>query len=409
MKSRAPALGFIFLTLFLDVLGIGLIIPILPRLVETLDRQGVASGSYVVGWLLALYALMQFLFAPILGALSDWYGRRPVILLALLGGWIDYLLLALAPTLPWFFLGRAINGITGANITAATAYIADITPPERRAGNFGLLGAAFGLGFTLGPPLGGWLGQMDLRLPFYVAAGLTLANWLYGYFILPESLARENRRRFSWTRANPFGSLSALQRYPSVVRFAIVLFLLQMAQTSLRGAWVQYTGYRFGWSPREVGWSLAVVGLGAVVVQGGLARRLIPALGEIRSLWMSQILGILAMLGYGLAPDAWMLYVALVIGSFGGLGERAAQAMVSRRIPPNEQGTVQGALTALASIAYVLGPLIGARTFGWFIQPSAPVFLPGAPFLVGAGFIVLALGCTVVAVRRLAPAPPAAA
>jgi DHA1 family tetracycline resistance protein-like MFS transporter len=266
MSARKPALGFIFITLFLDILGIGLIIPILPKLVTQLQGGDLALASHSVGLLAALYAAMQFVFAPILGSLSDHHGRRPVILGSLFGSGLDYLLLAFAPNLAWFYVGRVISGITGANITAATAYIADVSPPEKRAANFGLIGAAFGLGFIAGPALGGLLGDYGLRLPFLVAAGLTLANWLYGYFVLPESLAPANRREFSWARANPVSSLGALRHHPLVLGLAISFFLSQLANFGLHALWVLYTDHRYGWTAGQVGRSLAVVGIMAAIV-----------------------------------------------------------------------------------------------------------------------------------------------
>ena len=405
MRDRKPALIFIFFTLFLDILGIGLIIPILPKLVEKLQGGDVAAAAHTVGILSALYAAMQFVFAPILGSLSDRYGRRPVILGSLFGSGLDYILLAFAPTLSLFYVGRIVAGITGANITAASAYIADVSPPEKRAANFGIIGAAFGLGFIAGPALGGFLGSKDLRLPFLVAAGLTMANWLYGYFVLPESLAKENRRSFSWGRANPVGSFAALTRYPVVAGLAVTSFLLNLAQFSLHATWVLYTGHRYGWNPGQVGWSLATVGIMAAVVQGGLTRRIIPAIGEKKALTIGLILGAFSMFGYGLATEGWMIYVILVIGSTGGIAGPASQGLISRNVADNEQGAVQGALTSLTSIAGIFGPLIGTSLFGYFISSNAPFQLPGAPFLVGGVITLVAL---FLALRTLAKHPSAA-
>lgn len=391
MKSRPPALAFIFITLFLDVLGLGLIIPILPKLIESFSNNNVSAAATTVGILAGLYALMQFIFAPILGSLSDRYGRRPIILISLFGSACDYLLLAFAPSLPWFFVGRILNGISGANITAATAYIADISPPEKRAANFGIIGAAFGLGFVAGPALGGWLGDHDLRLPFYVASGLTLANWLYGFFVLPESLAPENRRAFSWSRAHPAGSITALRHYPLVLRLAVAIFLITIAQMMLQSTWALYTGFRYEWSPKQVGLSLAFVGLMAALVQGGLARKIIPKLGEQRSMTTGLTLGALAQIGYGFAPRGWMLYPALSIGCLGGIAQPAGQSLISRHVPANEQGAVQGALTSLTSVAGIIGPLIATNLFGWFIGPRAPFPLPGISFFVAALLMFAAL------------------
>ena len=391
MKSRKPALSFIFITLFLDVLGLGLIIPILPKLIESFSDYNVSAAATTVGILAGLYALMQFIFAPILGSLSDRYGRRPIILISLFGSACDYLLLAFAPSLPWFFVGRIINGISGANITAATAYIADISPPEKRAANFGTIGAAFGLGFIAGPALGGVLGDYDLRLPFLIASALTLANWLYGFFVLPESLAAENRRAFSWSRAHPVGSLTALRQYPLVLRLAVAIFLINIAQMMLQSTWALYTGYRYDWSPKSVGLSLAFVGLMAALVQGGLARKLIPKLGERRSMITGLSCSTLAQIGYGLAPRGWMLYPSLTVGCLGGIAQPAGQSLISRSIAANEQGAVQGAITSLTSVAGIIGPLIATNLFGWFIGPNAPFPLPGVSFFLAALLMISAL------------------
>lgn len=403
MSGRKPALGFIFVTLFLDILGIGLIIPILPLLVTELQGGNIALASHSVGLLAALYSAMQFLFAPILGSLSDHHGRRPVMLGSLFGSGLDYLLLGLAPNLVWFYVGRVVAGITGANITAATAYIADVSPPEKRAANFGLIGAAFGLGFIAGPALGGLLGGYGLRVPFFVAAGLTLANWLYGYFVLPESLAPENRRKFSWARANPVSSLTALRHHPLVLGLAVSFFLSNLANFGLHALWVLYTGHRYGWKPSQVGASLAVVGIMAAIVQGGLARRLIPALGEVRSVTIGYLIGAVSFVGYGLAPEGWMIYAILVFGSLGGIGGPAAQGLISRNVAANEQGAIQGALTGLSSVAGFLGPILSTSLFGYFIGPKAPVHLPGVGFFLGALLILAALA---VALRTISRHPP---
>ena len=318
MTSLKPGLALILITLVLDVLGVGLIIPILPRLIESFEGGSVAAASNVYGLLAALYSLMQFLCAPALGSLSDRFGRRPVILTSLLGSGLDYLVLAYAPSLRWFFLARLISGITGANFAAAAAYIADISPPEKRAANFGLIGAAFGVGFILGPALGGVLGNVGLRIPFLVAGGLTLLNWIYGWLILPESLAPENRRAFSWARSNPVGSLLALRRYPMVLGLTGTYFLISLAHQSLPASWVLYTGYRYHWTVGQTGLSLAIVGLMAAIVQGGLTRVIVPRLGEQRAALVGMGIGSLSFLGYGLATQGWMIYVILAFGSLGG-------------------------------------------------------------------------------------------
>lgn len=400
MSARKPALPFIFITLLLDIIGFGLLIPILPRLIQQMEGGNVSAASHMVGWLTSIYAFMQFFFAPVLGSLSDRFGRRPVILISLLGSSVDYLMMAFAPTLPWFFLGRLVNGLSGANITAATAYIADISPPEKRAANFGIIGAAFGLGFILGPALGGWLGEHNLRLPFYTAAALTLVNFLYGCFVLPESLAPENRRNFSWARANPVGSLRALGHYPIVLRLAASLFLVNVAQFMLHSIWALYTGYRYDWSPKQIGWSLAFVGLMAAIVQGGLARKIIPRLGETRSLLIGFVIVALSYFGYALCTQGWMLYPVLGLACLGGIGTPAVQGLISRNTPDNEQGAVQGALTSLASLGQIIAPLLSTRLFGYFITPQAPIHLPGASFLVSGVLTILALVLAERALKR---------
>jgi DHA1 family tetracycline resistance protein-like MFS transporter len=408
MKSRKPAIGFIFLTLVIDILGIGLIIPNLPELVRQFEGGSTSSAAGVYGLLGALYALMQFGFAPVMGSLSDQFGRRPVILASLFGSGVDYLFLAFAPSLGWFFVGRAVSGITGASITAANAYIADITPPEKRAQSFGIIGAAFGLGFIIGPALGGFLGSYSLKLPFIVAACLTLTNWLYGYFVVPESLAPENRRKFSWARANPVGSFSALTRFPVVWGLAGTFFCLYLAHTTLQSTWVLYTSYRYGWSPKQTGASLAVVGLMAAIVQGGLVRVVVPKIGERRAIIFGLSISALNFLCYGLATHGWMIYVVLVAGSIGAVAGPAAQGLISRNIPPDEQGAVQGAMTSMMSACGIIGPPIATGLFGYFIGPTAPIHLPGISFFVGSGLVLTALALAIRSFRRTpAAAEPA--
>lgn len=404
MSTRKPALAFIFVTLFLDVLGIGLIIPILPKLIEQLSGGNVSAASHTFGWLAALYSLMQFGFAPVLGSLSDRFGRRAVILTSLLGSGLDYLLLAFAPTLPWFFLGRIIAGITGANMTAANAYIADVSPPEKRAANFGLVAAAFGLGFIAGPALGGFLGHYNVRLPFLVAAGMTLVNWLYGMFVLPESLPRAQRRAFDWRRANPVGSFVALRRHPELFGLTETYFLISLAHQVFPATWVLYTSYRYDWTPKAVGLSLALVGVMAAIVQGGLARKIIPKLGERRSIVVGLTNATVFLALYGLAWRGWMVYVLLVVGSFGGIAMPALQGLVSRCVPLNEQGAVQGALASLGSLAGILGPLLATGLFGYFISDRAPTHLPGAAFFASSLLVFLGLLLALRAFKKTTPA-----
>lgn len=417
---RKPALGFIFLTLVMDVLGFGLLIPVAPRLVESLLNEGrggtEAEAAPIVALLQSTFFAMSFLFAPALGVLSDRVGRRPVILISLLGSGLDYLAMALSPTIAWLFVTRLINGLTGASFSAASAYVADVTPPERRAAGFGLIGAAFGLGFVIGPIIGGLLGAIDIRLPFYVAGGMALINFLYGYFILPESLAPEHRAPFRLKRANPVGAYFMLGKYPLVLGMAIALFLLNMAQFGLHATWALAMQYRFEWTPIDIGLSLAVVGLTAGFVQGGLAGRIVPALGDRRSLMWGLAVGVLAYVGYGAATHGWMIYTVIVLSSIGAIAQPAAQTLITKEVLANEQGAVQGAIASLASLAGIIGPLIGGATLAYFIKepppfPDAPLNLAGANFYASA--LISALGWLAAAwalrhrgeVREIEPKP----
>jgi DHA1 family tetracycline resistance protein-like MFS transporter len=387
MSKRQPALGFIFVTLLLDIIGIGLIAPIVPKLIEQFLGGNVAEAAWIGGWISAVYAIMQFLFAPILGNLSDRYGRRPIILISLAGAALDYLLLAFAPNLVWLFIGRVIAGITGANISAVSAYIADVSPPEKRAQNFGLIGIAFGLGFIIGPALGGILGSIDLRLPFFVVAGITALNWLYGFFVLPESLEPRNRRAFSWARANPVGSLGLVTRYPIVASLTLSIVFTALAQVGLQTIWAYYTQERYRWEPAQVGWSLAAVGVSAAIVQGGLLRVILPWLGERRSVLVGLGVSAVALVLYGLATEGWMIYVILIVSGLGGIAGPAAQGLISRSVSDQEQGAIQGALSSVQTLTSVVGPLIAASLFQYF----APRGVPGASFFAGAVFSVIGL------------------
>lgn len=388
MPRPKPAVIFIFITLFLDIFGIGVIVPVLPKLVEQMAGGNEASASHYVGWLGALYALMQFVFSPMLGSLSDRFGRRPVILISLFGSGFDYLLMAWAPTLSWLFLGRIISGVAGANFSAGSAYIADVTPPEKRAEGYGMIGAAFGLGFIAGPAVGGLLGVYGLRVPFLVAAGVTLLNWLYGMFVLPESLAKENRRAFSFASANPIKSLASLRRWPMVVGLAGSQFMMNLAHNIYPSLWVLYTGHRYGWNSRAVGLSLCVVGLSSAIVQGGLAGKIIGKIGERRGVITGLCLMAIAMTGYGMATSGWMIYAIIAIGALGGIGGPAEQSLISKAVPADEQGAVQGALNSLASVAGILGPLLWTSVFAVSIKTDGAFYFPGLAF-VGAGLVTL--------------------
>jgi DHA1 family tetracycline resistance protein-like MFS transporter len=401
MSVRRPAVLFIFITLVLDILGIGLIVPVLPKLIQHYQGGDVAAGSFSYGMLAALYALMQFLFAPLIGSVSDRYGRRPVILVSLLGSAIDYFLIAFAPNLIWFAVGRIVAGITAANYAAASAYIADVSPPEKRAANFGLIGAAFGIGFIIGPIVGGGLAAWGVKVPFFVAGGLTLINWAYGWFVLPESLAIENRRAFSWSRSNPVGALFALRRFPALMGLVTCYFIAVLAHQVYPSIWVLYTTYRYGWTELQTGLSLAAVGVMAGMVQGGLTKRVVGWLGEQKTVRYCLTLSIFLYAAYGLATQPWMIYICIVIGSLSGLVTPAVQSLMSQGVPADEQGALQGSLSSLSSVAGVAGPLLCTQLFGFFIGEKAPAILPGAPFFLSSAMMMIALFIAVPALKRI--------
>ncbi len=383
-KDRKAAIGFIFITLLIDVMGWGLIIPVMPELIAQLKNVSINEASPYGAWLLSVYAITQFVFAPVIGNLSDRYGRRPVLLASLTGFGIDYLFLALAPTYGWLFLGRIIAGVTGASFTTASAYIADISTAETRAKNFGMIGAAFGLGFVIGPALGGLLAGLGIRAPFYAAAVLCLLNALYGYFVLPESLSKENRRSFQWKRANPFGSLQLLKRYPAVGGLAISFFLIYLAVQSVQGNWNFFTIYRFNWSEKMVGISLAVVGLLVGAVQGGLTRVVNPRLGNEKSIYVGLLLYTLGLALFAFATEGWMMFAFLVPYCLGGISGPAIQSILAGHVPPSEQGELQGALTSLMSLTTIIGPPLMNNLFYHFTKPGGGIHFPGVAFLVGA-------------------------
>jgi MFS transporter, DHA1 family, tetracycline resistance protein len=378
------AILFIFITLFIDVMGIGIIIPVLPKLIMSLEHCTIGEANVISGYMLTVYSLMQFVFSPVLGALSDRYGRRIVILISLLGFGIDYLFLGFAGSITLLFIGRLIAGITGASFTVAGAYIADVSPPEKRAQNFGIIGAAFGLGFIAGPAIGGMISGFGDRVPFFVAAGLALLNWLYGFFILPESLKPENRRKFEWKRANPVGALVQLIKKPIVARLAIVFFLINLAGQSLPGCWSFYTIDRYGWTENGVGLSLAFVGICVAIVQGGLTRVIIPKLGENRSVYFGIFMAMIGLIGIAFSWEGWMVFAATVPLALGGINGPSLQSIVSKEIPSNEQGELQGFLTSVVSITAVLGPLLFPWLFKSFSAGEYGIVLPGAPYIAAA-------------------------
>jgi DHA1 family tetracycline resistance protein-like MFS transporter len=392
IKNRKAAIGFIFITLLIDVTGLGLIIPVVPKLIEDLMHTTNISKVALIGGLLTFsYAIMQFLFAPVLGNLSDKYGRRPILLFSLLGFGLDYLLLAFAPSIGWLFVGRIIAGITGASMTTASAYIADISTPETRAQNFGMIGAAFGLGFIVGPMIGGLLGEMGPRIPFLVAAGLALLNAAYGYFVLPESLDVSNRRAFDWKRANPISSLKNLSRFPAVAGLIISFFLIYVASHAVQSNWSYFNIEKFKWSPKMIGISLAVVGVLVSLVQGVLVRFVNPKIGNEKSVYLGLGLYTIGLVLFGLASQSWMMFAFLIPYCLGGISGPGLQAIISGSVPANEQGELQGSLTSIISITSIIGPLVMSNLFAFFTGPIAPFYFPGAPFMLAA--LLMLLSC----------------
>lgn len=398
MSKRTPAVGFIFITLLIDVTGFGIIIPVIPALIQELIGGNLSQAATYGGWLMFAYAIVQFFFSPIIGNLSDRFGRRPVLLLSLLAFSIDYVITALAPTIGWLFLGRILAGVTGASMTTAMAYIADVSPPEKRAQNFGLVGAAFGLGFIIGPVIGGLLGQFGSRAPFIAAAILAFLNFLYGYFILPESLKPENRRTFEWKRANPVGSLLHFKKYPVILGLVASLVLLYIAAHSTQSTWSYFTMERFGWNEAWVGYSLGAVGLMVAIVQGGLIRIINPWLGQKNSVYIGLLLYAIGFFLFAFATQGWMMFAFLVPYCLGGIAGPAMQGIMSSQVPSNEQGELQGALTSLISVTTIIGPPFMTNLFAYFTGHNAPFYFPGAAFFAGA---VLTIISTFLAMRSL--------
>jgi DHA1 family tetracycline resistance protein-like MFS transporter len=392
MSPRKPAVIFIFVTIVLDMLALGMIIPVLPRLVVDFVGGDTAHGATLYGLFGTAWALMQFVFSPVLGALSDRYGRRRVILISNIGLGLDYIFMALAPSLVWLFIGRLISGITSASISTSYAYIADVTPVDKRAAAFGLLGAAFGLGFILGPGLGGFFGSIDPRLPFWIAAALSLLNALYGWLVLPESLPREKRSAFSWRRANPFGALKLLRDHEGLGGLAAVAFLSNLAHVVLSSTFVLYAAYRYGWSEYDIGLALTGVGICSALVQGGLVRPFVARFGERRALLTGLSCGIVGFTIFGFAQTPAIFLVGVVFSALWGLTGPAAQGLMTRRVGPSTQGRLQGANSSLTGIAQMVGPTLFTRTFAVFIENPRGLHIPGAPFLLAGLILCGALG-----------------
>ena len=396
---RNAAVAFIFVTILLDMFALGLIMPILPKLVESFVNNDTASAARIFGLFGTAWAAMQFIFSPILGGLSDRFGRRPVVLLSNFGLALDYVLMALAPSLIWLFIGRVISGITSASVSTAFAYIADITPPERRAAVFGKVGAAFGAGFIIGPAIGGLLGNTDPRLPFWVAAGLSFANTLYGLLILPESLPRDRRSPFRWKSANPLGALHLLRSDRVLAGLSIMNFFAQLAHVVLPSTFVLYASYRYGWDTKTVGLTLALVGLCAMVVQGVGIGPIVRRIGERRALLLGLGCGAVGFLIFGAAPTGPLFWLGIPVMALWGLAGAATQALMTQLVAPDQQGQLQGATTSVQSVSQLLGPFLFTLIFAYFIGAQAPLKLPGAPFLLASALLGLAL---VIAARTLA-------
>lgn len=382
MRRKQAAIIFIFITVLIDIIGIGLIIPIVPELIIELTNKSVSEAAFIGGLLTATYAVMQFIFAPVLGGLSDKYGRRPVLLIALLGLGLDYLVIVFAPSLVWLFVARMISGICGSSMTVANAYIADISSPSDRAKNFGMIGAAFGLGFIIGPAIGGFLGELGTRVPFLVAAILSLANWLYGYFIIPESLASEDRRAFEWKRANPLGTLGSIFKYKMLIGLILCLFLLYIAAFSVQGNWSFYTAEKFNWTPKDIGFSLTFVGVMVAMVQGLFLGRIVKKFGEVNTVYAGLFFNLVGLASFAFATESWMVYAIIAPYAFSGLAGPTMQSIMTAQIPKNSQGELQGGLTNVLMITAIIGPPLMTGIFTYYTSPEADLYFPGAPFIL---------------------------
>lgn len=389
-SKKSAAIGFIFITMLIDIIGIGIIIPVIPKLLQELNHSDISEAAKLGGWLAFAYAFTQFLFAPFMGNLSDRFGRRPVLLISLMAFAVDYLVLALAPTVTWLFVGRIIAGITGASISTAMAYISDVSTPENKAKNFGLVGAAFGIGFIIGPVIGGLLGQYGSRVPFYAAAILCFVNFIYGYFVLPESLKPEKRRAFEWKAANPIGALARLNKFPNIIVLISAMFFMYFASHAVHGNWSFYTMYRYDWDERMVGISLGVIGLLVAVVQGGLVRFVNPRIGNGKSILIGFALNAIGQFLIAFAVQDWMIFLFLIPYCLGGLAGPAIQSEITNHVPANEQGQIQGTLASLNSATATFGPLVMTSIFYYFTHDSAPFKFPGAPFVLASLLMIMA-------------------
>lgn len=388
-QNKSASLTFIFITVLIDIIGLSIIIPVLPDLIRKLGGVNLSEASKIGGWLIFSFAIMQFFFAPIMGILSDKFGRKPILLIALAGLGLDYLLHAYAPTLSWLFAGRLIAGMCGASVTVATAYIADISKPEEKAQNFGIIGAAFGLGFIVGPVLGGIAGEYSLELPFFIAAGMSFLNCLYGLIILPESLPKEKRREVNLKKANPIGSFHLLRRNNIIALLAVSFFLLYISGYSVQATWTFHGMYKFDWSKSMVGYSLGLVGIVVAIVQGLLVKHTIRWFGEKKTIVIGYVSWILGLLMFAFVNESWLLFLAVIPYCLGGIATPTIQSIVSNFYTSDEQGELQGALTSLISLTAVIGPVIMTEIFSYFTSKNALFIFPGAPFFIGACFVFL--------------------
>lgn len=391
MKKGNASISFIFLTILIDVIGIGIIIPVLPSLIESLNGDGLSEASRIGGWLIFSYALMQFFFAPVLGVISDRVGRKPVLLVALFGLGLDYLLHAFAPTLFWLFVGRVIAGLCGASVTVATAYIADISTPEKKAQNFGVIGAAFGLGFIVGPVIGGIAGEYSVQLPFLIAATLSFVNFLYGFFLIPESLDKSKRRTINWKKANPIGSFHLLTQSKVVIGLSLAFFLLYIAGYAVQSTWAFYGMFKFDWTESMVGYSLALVGVVVAIVQGFLVKHSVRWWGEKRTIYIGFFSWLFGLLLFAFVNQSWMLFLSVIPYCFGGIATPTLQGVVSNQYDSQQQGELQGALTSLISLTAIMGPVFMTNVFSYFTSTQAPFIFPGAPFFLGAVCVLVAM------------------
>lgn len=401
MKSKKTALLFIFITILVDVIGIGIILPIIPDFIMQLTGEGNHKAVIYGMWLTTAFAGMQFLFSPVLGEISDQYGRKPILLLSLLGLSIDYMIHAWAPTILWLFVGRFLAGITGASFTVASAYIADISTKEEKAKNFGLIGAAFGLGFIIGPGIGGFFGEMDIRLPFYIAAGLTFANFLFGWLFVPESLPMENRRPFNLKKMIPGVSLVSLKRYKGVLLLISAFFLANLAGQALPSTWSYFAIERFDWNPKQIGLSLVAVGLMVAIVQGFLVGKAVTLFGKRKVVTFGFLLWTLGMFLFSVASEPWMLYAFLIPYALGGVAGPTVQGIISNQVSEKEQGNLQGSITALVSVTAILGQLIFSPVFYYFVRPGTTLYFPGAAYGLAAVFLLTAFVLAKIAMDRI--------